>query len=76
MNPEQTRLNIIYNSLQYQKTKEKRFKLAVLSDCKELLKYYHLSEKKTIKKDFNDSLLKFSGWVGGAKVINELINSL
>ena len=72
----ETKINIIHNCLLYQKTKEQIHKLDVLSDCKKLLAYYHIKEKKTIKKDLNESLIRFSGWIGGAEVINEIINSL
>lgn len=70
------KLKIIYNCLLYQKTKEQRYKLDALSDCKKLLAYYHIKEKKTLKKGLNESLIRFSGWIGGSDVINEIINSL
>lgn len=76
MNPSEKKLNIIYNSLQFRKTKEQRYKLEIVKECKELLKHYHISEKRMKKQNLDESLIKFSGWIGGSDVINELMNSL
>ena len=76
MTPEQIKLQVIYNSLMYQSTSEKRYKLEALSELKKLLNYYHLRQQRLAKKDFNKALIEFAGWIGGGQCINNLINAL
>ena len=74
--PSEIRLNIIYLILMYQKTRDKRYKEAALSDLNDLLVYYGTPKRILPKIDLNEALIKFCDNRKGIDSINILRNSI